>query len=816
MSFIDNIASQAKAAAEAAARRAAEEAAKRAAAQAAAERAAAAEAAKASAQSVANSEGREAMQDQAAEAARNGDTNLARMMKNEMQMSDFGDMPWDAEDRQAMPPAAKRLEEGVSLDDLKADPQLAKDIGALQKSEDPKVRALVEGSAKVWVQQGLEDAIAGGEGKDAQGVFDGYKADLQAVAGESGLGPLLAQNADTAVQDAAVKLLESKPSMDDLKDNPAKAQLLATLQTNESYKGDVAKLVQGYAEESLSKNLEGKKRKEGAMEAVDQTSQEMVAFAEATGLVQATKDGTHAAFEAKKDDIKDTAEKGKKIWEHVGDFLGDVFGKVGDVLGEGLDKLGDIADKGLDIAGDLAEGTADLTAAGLDLAGADGAADAVRGAGDIANTGLDKAGDIANTVADTAGAAVADGPAGVANLAMEAALGPEKPEFKGELDGVTGAITNRLGKGDSVYMGVSGGAKVGVGVYGELGVGAQAQLSRNDDGTISLQLEGEVSGAVGVSAKTGAKGGAEVGDMEAKGGAEADASAEVNAKATARVTMTFDPKNPADAARLKALIEPDVATIAAAATNPMALAAVKGPALADAIKHNQTSITVAGQVGAKAEANASAGAGPVNAEIGADASVTVGGSRKMNRDGSTATTVFMTAGAGVSLGVSAGPATLDAGAGVKAALGMTIERDASGKVTGVSTERAVNAHAEAGASVEAGGGKGKGAAGTTSEVTESLTPAGVEAFNKAVAEGKNPISAYAEARKAPGNTIETKSTTTTNEFSIGAEGEVALAGVQVGLSGSVTFGKSHTDSEQIDGPTIVDNEMNQGISDLDF
>ena len=813
-----NAIAAAKAAAEAA-RRAAEAAAKaaaEAAAKAAAEaaRKAAAEAAQAQAQSVANAEGRQALSDQATAAAQAGDHGAARMMRNEMRMGDMGDAPWDAEDRAAMPPAAKRLEEGVSFQDLQADPAFAKEVAALQQHEDPKVRALVEGSAKAWVQESLDAAIADGKGKDPKAVFDGFKADIQGVGDKSGLGPLLSKQAETAVHDSAVALLESKPSMQELKDNPAKGQLLATLQADGAYKDDVAKLVQGYAQEAIDRNLEGKKKPEGVEEAVDQTTEEMVAFAKATGLGEAVREGTNDAFKASEKKFEETAEKGKSVWDRFTGFVGGMLGKAGDVLGAGLDKLGDVSNAALDVAGDLAEAGADLTASGLDAIGADGLADGTRAAGDLANQGLDIAGDVANTGLDLAGVALADGAAGIADKAMQAALGDEKPEYKGELDGVTGAITNRLGKGDSVYMGVSGGATVGVGVYGKMGLGAEAMLSRNDDGTISLTLEGEVSGAVGVAAKTGAKGEVEAGDMGGSGGASAAASAEVNAKATARLTLTFDPRNPADAARLKALIEPDLKTVAAAATNPMALAAVKGDALADAVEHNKESITVGGQVGVAAEANAKAGAGPLEAEVGVEASAVVGGSRTFKTDGSTSTTVYMSAGASASIGVSAGPASLDAGAGVKAALGMTIKRDADGNVTGVSTERGVNASVNAGASVD-GGAKGSAGHSQTSKVTETLTPQGVEAFNRLTAQGKNPIEAYAEARKGEGNTQEVKSTTTSDEFSIGAGGEVAVAGVQVGLKGRVTVGKSHTDEVVIGGPSETDRQLNQDITNFD-
>ncbi len=799
-----------------AARRAAEAAAaaarRAAAAAAAAARKAAADAAKAQAQSAANAEGRVERQTQAADAAKAGDTNLARALRNEERMGDMGDMPWDADDRAAMPPAAKRLEEGVSLADLKGDPQLAKDVAALQTSEDPKVRALVEGSAKAWVKESLDGALADGEGKDPKAVFDGFKADVQAVGAQSGLGPLLSQQAEAAVKNAAVALLESKPSMDDLKDNPAKGQLLATLQADAAYKGDVEKLVQGYAQKSIDRNLEGKQKKEGVEDAVDQVTAEMVDFAKATGLGDSVRTATNAAFKDSEKKFEETAEKGKSMWDRFTGFVGDMMGKAGDLLGSGLDKIGDVANSALDVAGDLAQGTANITASGLDALGADGMADATRTVGAVSNNVLDATGDVVDTVADTAGAAIADGPAGVANLAMQAALGDQKAEYKNELDGVTGAITNRLGKGDSVYIGVGGSATVGVGVYGELGVGAEAQLSRNDDGTISLTLEGEVKGEVGVSAETGAKGGVEAGDMKAEGGASADASAGVNAKVMGRVSLKFDPKNPADAARLKALIEPDLATMAAAATNPLAAAAIKGPALAEAMKHNKESVTVGGSVGVSADASASAGAGPVNAEIGVEASATVGGARTFNADGSTETTVFMNAGASASIGVSAGPATLEAGAGVKAALGMTIQKDAAGNVTGVSAVHAVNTHASAGADVEMGGGEAGGASGTTSKVTESLTPKGLEAFNALVAQGKNPISAYAEARKGKDHITESKSTTTTDEFSIGGGGKVALAGVKVGLDAHVTVGKSHTDETQISGPSIIDNDINHDIS----
>ena len=88
----------ARRAAEAAAKAAAAAAAAAAAKEAAAARAQAAEAAKAAAQGVSNQEATVERREDAATVAREGDTNLARAMRNDERMGDYGDAPWAARD----------------------------------------------------------------------------------------------------------------------------------------------------------------------------------------------------------------------------------------------------------------------------------------------------------------------------------------------------------------------------------------------------------------------------------------------------------------------------------------------------------------------------------------------------------------------------------------------------------------------------------------------------------------------------------------------------------------------------------------------
>lgn len=229
-------------------------------------------------------------------------------------------------------------------------------------------------------------------------------------------------------------LLERGVSYQQVQDNPTLGKLLAPLQNSSdpAVREKLAETVQGWAEESISRNLEGKKKKEGVEEAMEAFKGEMTELAKETGLGPTIQQVGPEAVEARKDDIEDTAKKGRSIFEKIGGVFGDVLGGIGDFFDKGFDvvgdvvgAVGDVAGKGVDLLGDgvnlatdgmgklyggAIRGAGSLAANGLDLAGADGLAKNVRessqAAGDFVENAADKVGDVQNSFVDGVGGAV--------------------------------------------------------------------------------------------------------------------------------------------------------------------------------------------------------------------------------------------------------------------------------------------------------------------------------------------------------------------------------------------------------------------------
>ncbi len=654
------------------------------------------------------------------------------------------------------------------------------------------------------------------------------------------------------------RLAKADPGQISAQDRAALAELGKS--ADPTTKRMVADLARGWVNDAIKDNLAGKKGKSGVEAAMKGFREDVRELAKATGLSAevlqtAVKDG----ITQNKGAIEDVAEKGKKWWQKaldavgdvigdVADFAGDIVKDVADVAGDAVNAVTDVAADAIRLGGEVTgavanaviDTTGQVVGAGLDAVGADGAASGVRAAsdalGDVAKAGFEMQGkivggavdiagdvvdgalDIAGTVVDTgldvAGAVIADGPMGAAERLADGVIGPEIPEFAGQVDGFTGVVTNRLDKGDSVFVRGEAGAEVGVGLFAGAKLTGGAVLGRDPKGMITLSLEvgGELEG--GVKAEFGAKAGTSLASV----GAKAEASASLTAGAKGKVNLKFDPDKPEDVARLKALLEPTPLKLAAAAVNPLAVAALSGPALKDALENNLASTEVSGTAGGKAGAKASASVGPLAAELGVGADAVLGASHKLNKDGSTETTLYVKVGAKASASATVQGTGLgvEAGAGVDGVVAVKVKKDKDGNITGIAGEQdgrfSTNAgliHKDKSKTDLKDGEKGlkgtKTSAGAghsvTSTVEQELNATGLAEAKARLARGENVISVFLDLNDEPGKFTEIRTTTETDSASFGFGAEFAV-GAKLGLNAKVTVGKAHTTSERDEAPGL--------------
>lgn len=764
--------------------------------------------------------------------------------------ADLGDVPWAAADKAS---AEKRAQfPTITAEDLKASPELGKRMAELAKDADPDVQTYVKETTQALLKESLQRNLKENTGGDPLKAFTGEVAELTA---KTGLGDVIQGVTGDALKDAAKDLLFEGVDAKEVAENPALGKVLATLQNDpdSAVKDKLEATVRGWTDEALKGRLEGKEGEDDVKDAMSDFRGDLRSLAEKTGLGDTLTKAAEASLDSQKGHIEDLAKKGRSMWEKGLDMAGDFFGKaldlggdlvkgVTDIAGETVDAVTDAAAAGIkqgaDLAGDLANAAIDqagkganavagMAADGLEAVGAKAAADHTRQAGkaaehvadvvgDVANKAIDTqgkvvgaavdiagnigkgalqtAGDTINTVADGAGLLASEGPMGAANALADKALGPEKAEYAGQVDGFTGVITNRLGKGDSVFLNVEAGAEVGVGAFAGAKINGAGVLGRDGSGniTLSLAVGGEVTG--GVSAETGA--------MVNGQGAKADAQAALTAGGMGKINLKFNPDDAGDVARLQALLEPTPAKLVGAMTNPLALAAPGAAALKDALSKNLSSTEVMGTAGASVGAGVSAGAGPVKAKLGVDADAVVGTTQKSNSDGTHEAKYFFKAGAKAEARVSAGPV----GASGRATAGMmesfAVKTDAQGNIIGMKSEGSRSGSTSSGAGMAKGfGAEGEG---KVSKVETSLNARGMEEAQRLMAAGKSPLAAFQSASESAQNVELVKTTMETDSFTVGVNGKVAVAGVKVGVDLTATIGKTHTESSRIDEPSAED------------
>ncbi|MNR94205.1 hypothetical protein D3C72_252780 [compost metagenome] len=222
--------------------------------------------------------------------------------------------------------------------------------------------------------------------------------------------------------------------LEDVKKNPALGQLVAPLQNSAdpAVKGKVDSTVKAWAKESITENLKGKEKKEGAEAAVKGFQSEMADIANKTGLGAAIQAQGPQALEEAKGEIEDVAKKGMGFFEKLGSAVGDVVGgavdffdKGIDLVGEGVGFVGKTAGKAVDLLGDgidfvadttgkiqaaAIETTGHLVGEGLEALGAEDMGKAVKSgskqAADIVKDVADQVGNVANSFVDGVGGAL--------------------------------------------------------------------------------------------------------------------------------------------------------------------------------------------------------------------------------------------------------------------------------------------------------------------------------------------------------------------------------------------------------------------------
>jgi hypothetical protein len=764
--------------------------------------------------------------------------------------AELGDVPWAAADKAS---AEKRAQfPTITAEDLKASPELGKRMAELAKDADPDVQAYVQETTQALVKESLQRNLKENTGGDPLKAFTGEIADLTA---KTGLGDVIQGVTGDALKDAAKDLLFEGVDSKEVAENPALGKVLATLQTDSdpAVKDKLQETVRGWTTAALNSRLEGKEGEDDVKDAMSDFRGDLRALAEKTGLGDTLTQAAESSLNSQKDRIEDLAKKGRNIFQKGLDLAGDFFGKaldlggdlvkgVTDIAGEtvdavtdaaaagikqGADLAGDLANAAIDKAGQGANAAANLAADGLEAVGAKSAADNTRQAGKVAEHVADVAGNVANkvidthgqvvggavdiagnigkgalqtagntinTVADGAGMLVAEGPMGAANALADKALGPEKAEYAGQVDGFTGVITNRLGKGDSVFLNVEAGAEVGVGAFAGAKINGAGVLGRDGEGNITLSLAVGGSAEVGVSAETGAS----VNGV----GAKADASASLTGQAMGKINLKFNPDDPKDAARLQALLEPTPAKLVGALTNPLALAAPSASALKDAMANNLTSTELSGSAGVSAGAGAGVEIPGAKLKAGIDGEALAGATRKMNTDGTNETKYFFKLSGKAEARASAGNVGASGRAQGSMLESFAVKTDAQGNIIGMKSESSRNGSTSTGAGV----GKGFGAEGEgkVTKTETALNAQGLAEAKRLMDAGKSPLEAFSQASDKPENVELVKTTMETDSYTVGVNGKVAVAGVKVGVDLTATIGKTHTESTRIDEPSAED------------
>lgn len=504
----------------------------------------------------------------------------------------------------------------------------------------------------------------------------------------------------------------------------------------------------------------------------------------------------------------------------VGNYFGGMLDSVG-LTGAGqsvrdaASETGQVLESVADTAGDVAKWKTETESY---IAGK-----AIDMVGDVAKGVLQTTGEIADVALDLGATVLTEGTFAAAEKAADKAIGKEIPAYKGQIDGFTGILTNRLDRGEAVMIKGEGNVEIGaVGLYGNAKTTGAATMGRDADGNITIKVEvaQEVEG--GVKAEFGFEG--QIGSVEI--GASGEAKAGIVGQTGAAVTLKFNPNNPADVARLKALIEPKGDQTSVAGLNPANLS-LDPKALQEAVTTNFDSVEITSAVGIRGSASVEGEAATVSAMLGLSAEGFLGSKIKINADGSKETTVFMRGEGTLEGGLSEGTSNISAGGKYtrEEVRSYTITESKEGKVTNITDSTSSQVSKGFGVTQNLGEGAGRnvlkerqgnktlgdtfennGAGGTaergngvTTTVSEKLNDAGQKLLAERLEKGEAPITAYNALMKAPANKVTETVTSTSNQFSYGFGATVSLGAVKVGLGTKVTVAKTKDVTQVVDG-----------------
>lgn len=495
------------------------------------------------------------------------------------------------------------------------------------------------------------------------------------------------------------------------------------------------------------------------------------------GLLDGASKVVHATTETVAGAVHGVANAVGGAANHSLDALADLAGDALEALGaeEAGRTVREVGDKLGDKAGELA------------AEGLNGAAGAIDSAGDLAAGVLHQGGLLAGQGVD-----------GVFHEACENLLGPVVPAYENQLPGALGEITNRLDPGQAAFVEIkatvalpsstvagllSFGAGSAVVPDIEGSARAAASLTRNADGKLVLALDFETEAAATWKKGFEFNGALHLGkrSLGVSGGASVEAG--VHASSMARVELTFDPNNPADAARLQAILNPS-----GEGANPASFALNTGSALQDAMRHNNPAVTIGAEAGFRLQANAHVEA--LDHKIEADLGVagSAGISHTMRADGSRTTTINLAASGNASIALPL-DTTLSREGDIRETLELSTGPD------GALTELAATTTMSRKTAIELGlVGESEVAeeASTQVAVRTSLTPAGIAAIRERIAAGESPITAFKAIKDDPAMVRRERSVTTTNAYRWGASAELVIPTGKVELGLELRVGETTT------------------------
>lgn len=477
---------------------------------------------------------------------------------------------------------------------------------------------------------------------------------------------------------------------------------------------------------------------------------------------------------------------------------------------------GDLAAKGVDLVGDAAnvvvETHLNQLAIVAKVVGAEDAAKSLQDTGnqwgDGVNGFVDGLGEqlvsqgvvLANGAIDMAGLVQEHGWEGAGQVVADGLWGPVIPGQEGEFPGLLGEVTSRLSPGEGTYLQLGGSVGVGAVLGVEGALDGALSVARGPDGAlyVSMSVQGEVEGSASV--ETGAE--VEVAGMGA--GATAEAGAAIRGGGAAKITMRFDPKKPADRARLEALLRPSGPT-PLAVLNPTAMAAPTVASIQEALKHNFHRLESSGSIEGGLSASAGAEAPGVALEAGAEAKA--GGSvvKTYLADGRRETTVVRQAEASAYASAEmTGVGALEKDGAVGGVEAFTVGEQADGALTSMrmrSTTPPPGYAEEEGGTTESGTeltvGDPEGEEGgevtmglrqrVVSTFTTQLTPEGLQAAQKLMAEGKSARQAFTQMASQAGmsTTEATESEVREGTLGVNLEGKVAGTGGRLRLEATI-------------------------------